>query len=93
MYTRFLRKSIFIFCALAAVWLPEICAAQSEEEMKFLRMFYEKKDLVVSSTRHPKSISQVAENISVITSDEIEAMNAHTVAEVLNRIPGPHRKM
>jgi vitamin B12 transporter len=62
--------------------------AQYEEEMKILRMFYEEKDLVVSPTRHPKRISQVAENITVVTADEIEEMNAHTVAEVLNRVPG-----
>ncbi|MBN2223902.1 MAG: TonB-dependent receptor, partial [Deltaproteobacteria bacterium] len=30
----------------------------------------------------------VAENITVITAREIERMNAHSVAEVLNRIPG-----
>ncbi|MBU3949718.1 MAG: TonB-dependent receptor [Proteobacteria bacterium] len=51
-------------------------------------MFYKEKDLVVSATRHPKPISQVAENITVVTSKEIEEMNAHSVAEVLNRIPG-----
>ncbi len=63
-------------------------AAQSEEERDLLRLFYNDKALVVSSTRHPKPISQVAENITVVTAGDIEAMNAHTVAEVLNRIPG-----
>lgn len=63
-------------------------AAPSEEEMEILRLFYKEKDLVVSSTRHPKPISQAAENITVVTAKEIEEMNAHTVAEVLNRIPG-----
>ncbi|MDY6863929.1 MAG: TonB-dependent receptor plug domain-containing protein, partial [Thermodesulfobacteriota bacterium] len=56
--------------------------------MKTLRMFYKEEDLVVSPTRHPKPLSYAAENISVITAKEIEEMNAHTVAEVLNRIPG-----
>jgi len=51
-------------------------------------MFYEEKDLVVSPTRYPKPISQVAENITVVTAREIEEMNAHSVAEVLNRVPG-----
>jgi len=63
-------------------------AAQYEEEMEVLRMFYEEKDLVVSPTRYPKPISQVAENITVVTAREIEEMNAHSVAEVLNRVPG-----
>jgi len=63
-------------------------AAQSQDEMDVLRLFYKEKDLVVSATRHPKPISQVAENITVVTAKEIEEMNAHTVAEVLARIPG-----
>lgn len=63
-------------------------AAQSLEEMQTLRLFYKDKDLVVTATRNPKPISQVAENITVITAGEIEAMNAHSVAEVLNRVPG-----
>jgi vitamin B12 transporter len=64
------------------------CWAQSDEEMQFLHMFYKDKDLVVSSTRNEKNISQVAENITVITSEDIENMNAHTVADVLIRVPG-----
>src|SRR4030042_2271430 len=63
-------------------------AAQSEEEMKVLSMFYRDKDLVVTPTRYPKPISQVAENITVVTAAEIEQMNAHTVAEVLSRVNG-----
>ncbi len=56
--------------------------------MRILKLFYEEKDLVVSSTRHPKHIFDSAENITVITAREIEAMNAHTVGEVLSRMPG-----
>ncbi|MCP4690218.1 MAG: TonB-dependent receptor, partial [Desulfobacterales bacterium] len=39
-------------------------------------------------TRVLKPLSQVAENITIITADDIERMNAHTLAEVLNRVPG-----
>ena len=56
--------------------------------MQTLQMFYKEKDLVVSATRSLKPISQVAENITVITAQDIENMNAHTVADVLNRVPG-----
>jgi len=76
----FCTTSLFLFCP------PSF--AQSEEEMQVLQMFYKEKDLVVSATRNPKPISQVAENITVITAREIENMNAHTVADVLNRTPG-----
>ena len=85
-----LKTGIFLFCFILTIaCLRQISAAQSEEEMLILRMYYKEKDLVVvSPTRHPKPISQVAENITVITAREIEDMNAHTVAEVLNRVPG-----
>lgn len=89
MYNCFLKIGAFLFCvALTLAGLCETAAAQSEEEMRILRMYYKEKDLVVSATRHPKPVSQVAENITVVTAKEIEEMNAHTVAEVLNRVPG-----
>lgn len=43
---------------------------------------------VVSSTRSAQPVSHVAENITVITAADIERMNAHTLADVLNAIPG-----
>ena len=54
-----------------------------------LLLFWEEKDLYVqSATRNAKSISQVAENISVVTAKEIEDMNTHTIYDVLNRVTG-----
>lgn len=89
MYSHFFKKFILLFFSLLfAIPYCRPAFAESEADMQMLLMFYNEKDLVVSSTRHPKPISQVAENITVITAKEIEAMNAHTVAEILNRIPG-----
>ena len=80
---------LYIYCIFSTfTFLSGTCWAQSEEEIQLLHLFYKDKDLVVSSTRNEKNISQVADNITIITADEIEAMNAHTVAEVLNHIPG-----
>ncbi len=63
--------------------------AQSEEERKFLLMYFKEEELtVVSATRSLKSITQTAENVSVITKDDIELMNAHTLADVLNTVNG-----
>lgn len=54
-----------------------------------LLLFWEEKELYVeSATRVEKPLSQTAENISVVTAKDIEQMNAHTVAEVLKRVPG-----
>ncbi len=76
---------LFLFFCLALI---RSASAELGEEMRILNMFYEEKDLVVSSTRQPKHIFDSAENITVITLKEIEAMNAHTVGEVLSRVPG-----
>jgi vitamin B12 transporter len=63
-------------------------AVRADEEMEVLRMLYRESDLVVTATRAPKPLSQVAENVSVITADEIEAINAHTLADVLQYVTG-----
>ena len=66
-----------------------VVIAQSKEAVEDLLMFWEEKDLFVqTATRNDKPISQVAENMTVITAKDIEDMNAHTVAEVLNRVNG-----
>ncbi|GLI36746.1 TonB-dependent receptor [Geobacter hydrogenophilus] len=79
-------------CAGALLWLgcSVVPAWADNDEMKVLEMFYEDKELVVTPTRDPKPISQVAENVTVITAKEIQALNAHTLAEVLNTVPGIH---
>lgn len=79
---------LIVLLALLPASRTQAAAEQPNEDMQILRMYYPEKDLVVSPTRHPKPISQVAENISVVTAEEIEAMNAHTVADVLNRVTG-----
>ncbi len=76
---------VFVSLSLMGIFFCSPASAQSLEEMQTLQLFYKDKELVVSATRNPKPISQVAENITVVTAREIEEMNAHTVAEVLNR--------
>ncbi|MCM2357747.1 MAG: TonB-dependent receptor [Geobacteraceae bacterium] len=63
-------------------------SAQSAEEMDILQMIYRDKDLVVTATRSAKPVSQVAENVTVITAEEIEAINAHTLTDVLYHVTG-----
>src|SRR5210317_871633 len=54
-----------------------------------LLLFYNWEDLVVEApTRRPTKLQYVAENISIITADEIAAMNAHNVGEVLQTVNG-----
>jgi len=89
MHIRLFNIGIFLISVfLTGIIFCLTAAAQSPEEMQTLRLFYKEKDLVTSATRYPKPVSQAAENITVMTAKEIEAMNAHTVAEALNRVPG-----
>lgn len=87
-----MKRTFLFLCVLSiAFYLPSPLYAQPdepEEELKVLQMFYKEKDLVETATRYPKPISQVAENITVVTAEEIEAINAHTLTDVLNYIPG-----
>lgn len=78
---------LVLVCILAL--FPASAFAQSSEEKNFLLMYFTEEELVVESpTRSRKSLSQTAENVSVVTADEIRLMNAHTVAEVLNTVTG-----
>ncbi|WP_183362973.1 TonB-dependent receptor plug domain-containing protein [Geomonas limicola] len=45
-------------------------------------------DQYVSTSRIPRPTSRIAENVTVITADQIAALNAHTLAEVLQTVPG-----
>jgi vitamin B12 transporter len=66
-----------------------IAYSQSDEDKNFLLMYFKEEELVVESpTRGPKSVTQVAENITVVTADDIKLMNAHTLADVLNTVTG-----
>lgn len=85
------RTVLFLYVLSIAFYLPSPLYAQPEEpeeELKVLQMFYKEKDLVETATRYPKPIAQVAENITVVTAAEIEAINAHTLTDILNYIPG-----
>ncbi|MRR34038.1 TonB-dependent receptor [bacterium] len=89
MHSCHLKTSLVFLCVTATILsFAATCFAQSEEELKVLQLFYNENDLVVTATRSEKPISQVAENITIITSDEIQAVNAHTVADVLNNVTG-----
>lgn len=82
-----LLRSALVLAAL----LPSLCAAADApppDEARQLEALYFGDEIVESATRAPTPLSQVAENVTVVTAEEIEAMGAHTLAEVLNRVTG-----
>ncbi len=64
------------------------CPAWAGDQAVFERMYFPGETLVEAPTRHPKPLSQTAENVTIITAEQIRDMNAHTLAEALNRVPG-----
>lgn len=63
--------------------------AISEPEKNFLLLYFTEAELqVVSATRSLQSISRIAENISIVTAADIELLNAHSLADVLDTVAG-----
>lgn len=78
---------LFFFPAALAFFLtfsPNIVSADDSD----LAIFFSEDAMVETTSRHPKPIIDVAENLSIVTSRQIREMNAHTLYEVLNRVPG-----
>lgn len=65
---------------------PQVASLASDD----LDLYFDKADLemVESATRAPKPITQVAENVTVITAADIERWHAHDLNEVLSRVAG-----
>src|SRR5512138_2467149 len=90
---RFFGRPGNVLGALVATLLlaahAPVARAVSEAEKTFLSLYFSEEELqVVSATRSLQSIARVAENIEVVTADDIELMNAHTLADVLNTVVG-----
>ena len=86
---RFRKAAVVIFLMVYAFSFTPYVNAVSEEEKSFLAMYFTEEELhVVSATRSLKSITRVAENVEVVTKEEIELMNAHTVVDVLMTVNG-----
>ncbi len=70
-------------------WLaPALLQAAEAGDEDTLELFTAWQDEAASATRSPKPLSQTAENVSVVTASEIKALNAHTLADVLDLVPG-----
>lgn len=90
--TMTLIKPPHILHALLTALVVILCLAppfaRAEEGEETLELFSAFRESSSSASRAPKPLSQTAENITIITTQEIEALNAHTLADVLATIPG-----
>ena len=83
----FLRFPILIYLLFCIAGFSP-CVAGASEEDPTLSLFSGGDQPLVSIGRTPRPTSQIAENVTVITSDQIALLNAHTLADVLNTVPG-----
>lgn len=85
----FRKTAVFLLLLISILSMPAPTFAISEEEKTFLSMYFKDEELVVlSATRSLKSITRVAENVEIITAEDIELMNAHNLADVLKTVNG-----
>jgi vitamin B12 transporter len=80
-FNSFLTALLLILCLAPSHALGE----ENEDTLELFSAFQESSS---SASRAPKPLSQTAENITIVTAQEIEALNAHTLADVLATIPG-----
>ncbi len=77
-----------IFGLLLAICCLLSRPAHGEEGEDTLGLYSSWQEQSVSTGRAAKSLSHTPENVTVITTREIEALNAHTLADVLSSVPG-----
>jgi len=82
------RTSLLLMLFLGvSLWTAIPCAAAQETD-ETADLFNAWQEQSSSATRAPKPLSQTAENVTVITTQEIESLNAHTLADVLATVTG-----
>lgn len=62
--------------------------AADDDALESLGFIEEAPPTSINVTRSPRPASHIAENVTVITAADIERLNAHTLADVLQTVPG-----
>ncbi|WP_226373856.1 TonB-dependent receptor plug domain-containing protein [Citrifermentans bemidjiense] len=70
-----------------------VSQARGDEELRSLELYNGDEAEIVSGSRSPRPASQTAENITVVTSEDILALNAHTLADILYAVAGVQVEM
>ena len=89
----FIPIFIVLLTSLVIICLPArpsraSAPAQTVDEEALMALFYEEDELVEAATGSPKPISQVAENVTIVSLEEINAFHAHTLGDVLRYVSG-----
>jgi vitamin B12 transporter len=81
-------RALFLALCLTVCLIPSVSWGESEENEDATDLFSAWQEQDVTASRVPKPLSQTAENVTVITAADIRALNAHTLADILDTIPG-----
>jgi vitamin B12 transporter len=81
-------RAVLTALGLIACLAPGPLWAGDGEEEDTLALFSAWQEGASGATRSPKPLSQTAENITVVTATEIASLNAHTLADILDMVPG-----
>ncbi len=81
------RTILAAFCLLFSL-IPFTAWGQEESDEETLDLLNAWQQESSTASRTPKPLSHTPENITIITAAEIEAINAHSLADVLEIIPG-----
>lgn len=86
-----LKPPRFTGTGLTIGWLLLACVSGAQardiDDGQTIGLFSDEQP-VVSTSPIPRPISKIAENLTVITADDILRLNAHTLADVLQTVPG-----
>ena len=58
------------------------------EENGDLSLFFDDSEMVETSSRYPKPLSQVTEQVTVFTAEDIERSHVRTIGQFLAEVPG-----
>ncbi|MDD2309722.1 MAG: TonB-dependent receptor plug domain-containing protein [Desulfuromonadaceae bacterium] len=81
-------RALFLSLCLTICLIPSVSWGESEDNEDATDLFSAWQEQDVTISRVPKPLSQTAENVTVITAADIRALNAHTLDDILNTIPG-----
>ncbi len=82
-----LRAFLITLC-LGVCLSPSLSWGEDLDNADSLDLYSAWQETASSASRVPKPLSQTAENVTVITAKEIEQLNAHTLADILETVPG-----
>ena len=83
-------RAFFVAAALAAFLAPSQVRAASDDDNIDILNLGDPQEQMLTTSRTPRPTSYIAENVTVVTSSDIERLNAHTLVEVLQTVPGIH---